>query len=314
MSILVVGSVALDSVITPFGSRDDVLGGSATYAGIAASYFSDVSMVAVVGEDFPAGHTDLLRRKGIDISGLERKEGKTFRWKGEYSDNMNVRTTLDTQLNVFADFIPRLTPEQKKEPYVFLGNIDPDQQLSVLEQMDRPKFVACDTMNLWIETKRESLMKTLGKIDLLVVNDEEALMLSGAGNILQAGRRILEMGPERLVIKRGEYGAVLFGPGTLFSSSAFPVESVKDPTGAGDSFAGGLMGYLANVSKEDEVSLRKAVVYGAVMASFNVTDFGPEKLSELTFTEIDTRYREYCKTAFFDDFDSRKDFSFKLLP
>lgn len=313
MGMLVVGSVALDSVKTPFGERREVLGGSATYFGIAASYFTDVRLIAVVGNDFPQVHYDLLKTKGIDLAGLERKEGLTFRWKGEYASDMNSRTTLDTQLNVFADFEPQLSPEQRKEPLLFLGNIDPDQQYSVLKQMDRPQFVACDSMNLWIESKRSSLLKTLKEIDLLIINDEEARMLAGTANILQASKKILGMGVGRLVIKRGEHGAVLFGPRTIFSSPAFPVEDVVDPTGAGDSFAGGLMGYLASTAMNDEVSLRKAVVYGAVMASFSVTDFGPKKLSELTFTEIEARYREFCKTTLYEDFDKTAAYSFNLL-
>lgn len=314
MGILIVGSIALDSIQTPFGSRDEVLGGSATYSGIAASYFTDVGIVAVVGEDFPESHHDLLRTKGIDVRSIQRQPGRTFRWKGAYAYDMNSRTTLDTQLNVFADFNPQLLPEQRKEPFLFLGNIDPDLQNSVLEQMDPPRFVACDTMNLWIETKRDSLLKVLKKTDLLLINDEEARMLSGSPNVLKAAKQILGMGPKRLVIKRGEYGAMLFGPHTIFSSAAFPVDNVVDPTGAGDSFAGGLMGYLANLATDDEVTLRKAVVYGAVMASFSVTDFGPQRLGELTFTEIESRYREFCKTTLFEDFNRNSGFSFNLLP
>jgi len=314
MGILVVGSVALDSVITPLEAKDDILGGSATYFSIAASYFTDVAMIAVIGEDFPETHTEFLKKKGIDTTGLLRKPGKTFRWKGEYEDDMNSRTTLDTQLNVFADFDPKLSPADRKQKYLFLGNIDPDLQYSVLEQMDNPEFVACDTMNIWIENKRESLLKTLKKIDLLVINDEEARMLAECSNVLQAAKRILEMGPKKLVIKRGEYGAILFGPRTIFSVPAFPVENVFDPTGAGDSFAGGLMGYLANVSAADEISMRKAVVYGSVMASFNVIDFGAQRLGELTFTEIEARYREFCKITLFEDFNKDDRFTFDLLP
>jgi bifunctional ADP-heptose synthase (sugar kinase/adenylyltransferase) len=227
---------------------------------------------------------------------------------------MNTRTTLDTQLNVFADFDPKLSPVDCRQKYLFLGNIDPDLQYSVLEQMDDPEFIACDTMNIWIENKRESLLKTLRKIDLLVINDEEARMLADCTNVLQAAKRIMEMGPKRLVIKRGEYGATLFGPRTIFSAPAFPVENVFDPTGAGDSFAGGLMGYLANVASDDEISLRKAVVYGSVMASFNVIDFGARRLGELTFTEIEARYREFCKITLYEDFNTKDKFSFNLLP
>ena len=221
--MLIVGSIAMDSVTTPFGTRDDILGGSATYSGISASYFTDVGIVAVVGTDFPVEHSNLLLNKDIDMSGVERKDGRTFRWKGKYNVDMNSRTTLDTQLNVFADFDPQLSSEQRKEAYLFLGNIDPDLQYSVLEQMDHPKFVACDTMNLWIKTKPESLLKTLRNINLLIINDEEARMLAESANVLQAAKKILKMGPEHLVIKRGEYGAMLFGPHTLFCSAAVDI-------------------------------------------------------------------------------------------
>ena len=313
MGILVVGSVALDSIVTPFGSRNEILGGSATYSCIAASYFTDTAMVAVIGDDFPDNHTEFLRAKGIDTSGLQRIPGKTFRWKGKYGDDLNSRTTLDTQLNVFADFDPTLSTIHRKCPYLFLGNIDPDLQYSVLQQMDQPRFVACDTMNIWIDNKKASLLKTLDKIDLLIINDEEARMLAETSNVLQAAKKIMAVGPKRLVIKRGEYGALLFGPRTIFSVPAFPVEDVCDPTGAGDSFAGGLIGYLANIASEDEISLRKAVVYGSVMASFNVADFGAKRLGELTFTEIESRYREFCKITLFEDFNKNNGMKFDLL-
>ena len=301
MGILVVGSVALDSVKTPFGRKDEVLGGSATYFGVAASYFADVSVVGVVGDDFPKEHVDFLRRKGIDSSGLQREKGKTFRWKGEYSADLAERTTLDTQLNVFAEFSPKLLPLHCSQDYVFLGNIDPDLQRLVLEQVEHPKLVACDTMNYWIEGKRPSLLKTLSKIDLLIINDEEARQLAAEQNLFRAARIIHEMGPETLVIKRGEYGAVLFNSGSIFSIPAFPVEEVVDPTGAGDSFAGGLVGYLAASGERDDAALRKAVAFGSVMASFNVMNFGPQQLGDLTYTEIEARYREFHRILFFED-------------
>jgi sugar/nucleoside kinase (ribokinase family) len=301
MGILVVGSVALDSVKTPFGARDEVLGGAATYFSLAASYFAQVSVVAVVGEDFPEKHLLFLQQKGIDLSGLERQKGKTFRWKGEYGFDLNARTTLDTQLNVFAEFSPKLlTPHRTKE-YLFLGNIDPDLQRSVLAQMSRPKLVACDTMNYWIENKRDSLVKTLSLVDLLVINDSETRELADDPNLIRAAKRILSLGPSMLVIKRGEYGALMFSGQSVFGIPAYPVEDVLDPTGAGDSFAGGLMGYLAASGSWDDASLRRAVAFGSVMASFNVTDFGPVRLADLTFTEIEARYREFRKLAYFED-------------
>ncbi len=305
MGILVVGSVAFDSIKTPFGSREDVLGGAATYFSIAASYFTDVSIVAVVGEDFPEEHVALLRKKGVDLSGLERRPGKTFRWKGEYGSNLNSRKTLDTQLNVFADFSPKLLTPHRTQDYLFLGNIDPDLQRSVLEQMKRPKLVGCDTMNYWIENKRESLLKTLSLIDLLVINDEETRELADEPNLIRGARRILSWGVKTLVIKRGEYGAVMFSADSVFIVPAFPVEDVLDPTGAGDSFAGGMMGYLAATGFHDDAAIRKAVVFGSVMASFNVMDFGPHSLGNLTYPEIESRYREFRKICLFEDLTSK---------
>jgi sugar/nucleoside kinase (ribokinase family) len=301
MGILVVGSVALDSVKTPFGEREEILGGSATYFSIAASYFTDVSIVAVVGDDFPEEHVAFLRRKGIDISGLQRHRGNTFRWKGEYGADLNTRKTLETQLNVFADFSPMLDPSHRSQEFLFLGNIDPDLQNSVLEQMKHPKLVACDTMNYWIDNKREALLRTLEKIDLLLVNDEEARQLAKEQNLFRAGRAILTMGPRGVVIKRGEFGALMVSAKSVFSIPAFPVEEVLDPTGAGDSFAGGLMGYVAASGVLDDIALRKAIAFGSVMASFNVMNFGALQLGDLTFPEIESRYREYRKITFFED-------------
>jgi sugar/nucleoside kinase (ribokinase family) len=303
MGIVVVGSVALDSVKTPSGIRDEVLGGAATYFSVAASYFTDVSVVAVVGEDFPEEHMAFLQNKGIDTAGLERKPGKTFRWKGEYSLNLNDCKTLDTQLNVFADFSPRLLNSQCATEYLFLGNIDPTLQRSVLEQVNRPRLIACDTMNYWIENTRDALLKTISMIDLLVINDSEAKQLSGEANIIQAARKVIGMGPKILVVKRGEYGALLFNAKSVFSVPALLMEEVLDPTGAGDSFAGGMMGYLAASGSSDDAALRKAVVFGSVMASFNVMDFGPKRLGSLTFTEIAARYREFYRLAHFDDIE-----------
>ncbi len=305
MGILVVGSVALDSIKTPFGEKKDILGGSATYFSVAASYFSDVSIVAVIGDDFPEEHISFFLRKGIDISGLQRQKGNTFRWKGEYGPDFNTRTTLETQLNVFADFSPRLFASHRSLDYVFLGNIDPDLQRSVLEQMKRPQLVACDTMNYWIQRTRESLLKTLSRIDLLIINDEEARQLAAESNLFRAARHILTLGPKVLVIKRGEYGALLFTAGSIFCAPAFPVDEVLDPTGAGDSFAGGMIGYLAACGRMDEATLRKAVAFGSVMASFSVMNFGPQQLGDLTFPEISSRYRQFHKLASFEDIEEQ---------
>jgi sugar/nucleoside kinase (ribokinase family) len=313
MGILVVGSVALDSVKTPFGSKTDVLGGSATYFSIAASYFTDVSMVAVVGEDFPKEHIAFLQRKGIDTSGLEQLQGKTFRWKGEYGFDLNTCTTLDTQLNVFAEFSPKLKAAHCAQEYIFLGNIDPGLQRSVLEQATGPKLVACDTMNYWISNTKASLLKTLSRIDLLIINDAEARQLSGESNLVRAAKRIFALGPKTLVIKRGEYGALLFNGKSIFSAPAYLLEEVMDPTGAGDSFAGGLMGYLAASGACDDGALRKAVVFGSVMASFNVMDFGPGKLGELTFPEIQSRFREFGKLSHFENLPDEPAKSVELL-
>jgi sugar/nucleoside kinase (ribokinase family) len=301
MGLLIVGSVAFDSVKTPFGVRDEVLGGAATYSSIAASYFTDVSIIGVVGEDFSENHISLLKQKGIDLSGLQRREGKTFRWKGEYGLDLNTAKTLDTQLNVFTDFAPELLESHRTLDYLFLANIDPDLQRSVLEQMNRPKLIACDTMNYWIENKRESLVKTLSMIDLLVINDAETKQLAGESNLIRAAQKILSMGPKTLVIKRGEYGVLMFSPKSVFGIPAYPLENVLDPTGAGDSFAGGLMGCLAASKTNDDAALRKAVVFGSTMASFNVTDFGPNRLVSLTRPEIESRFREFRNLANFED-------------
>jgi sugar/nucleoside kinase (ribokinase family) len=301
MGILAVGSVALDSIKTPFGQRDEILGGAASYFSVAASYFADVSMIAVVGEDFPIDHISFFQRKGIDTSGLQHKNGRTFRWKGEYGSDMNSRTTLDTQLNVFADFAPELLADHRSQEYLFLGNIDPELQLSVLEQMKQPRLVACDTMNYWIESKREALLKTLSKTDLLIINDSEARQLADEQNLIRAAQRIRSFGPKMLVIKRGEYGAMLFSHNLVFSVPAFPIENVLDPTGAGDTFAGGMVGYLAAARTFDDAALRRAVAFGTVMASLSVMSFGPQQLGDLTFPEIQARYREFRKITVFED-------------
>jgi sugar/nucleoside kinase (ribokinase family) len=301
MGILAVGSVALDSVKTPFGMEEEILGGSVTYFSIAASYFAETSVVAVVGEDFPPQHIASLQKLGIDTSGLETRPGKTFRWKGEYGFDLNTAKTLDTQLNVFADFSPKLRAEQRKREFLFLGNIDPDLQRNVLDQMERPKVIACDTMNYWIENKPDSLRKTLARVDILLINDAEIRQLAREANLLRAARVILDWGPKILVIKRGEYGALMIDNKSAFGAPAFPLEEVVDPTGAGDSFAGGFVGYLAATRSLDQAALRKAVVFGSVMASFNVSEFGPRRLAALTYAEIEARFREFRELTHFED-------------
>jgi len=301
MEILVVGSVALDSIKTPFGFREEILGGSATYFSLAASYFTEVCLVAVVGEDFPESHIEFFRKRGIDTSGLERQHGKTFRWKGEYGFDLNTAKTLETQLNVFADFSPKIRPQHRASKFLFLGNIDPDLQRSVLGQMDNPRLVACDTMNYWIDHKLESLKKTLSVADILLINDAETRQLASEPSLLKAARIILAGGPKTLVIKRGEHGVVMINAKSIFCAPAYPVEEVNDPTGAGDSFAGGFVGFLAATEAADEAALRKAIVFGSVMASFNVSEFGPGRLASLTYPEIEARFREFRRLTFFDD-------------
>lgn len=301
MAILVVGSVALDSVRTPFGEEEEILGGSATYFSLAASYFTEVSIVAVVGQDFPDANLELFRRKGIDTSGVERREGKTFRWKGEYGFDLNVARTLDTQLNVFADFKPRIRPRHRNHRFLFLGNIDPDLQRSVLEQMERPALVACDTMNYWIDNRLPALGRTLSLVDVLLINDAETRQLAGEPNLIRAARKILTWGPKTVVVKRGENGVLMLNSRSVFGAPAFPLEEVQDPTGAGDSFAGGFMGYLAASGATDEPAIRKAIVFGSVMASYNVSEFGPRRLESLTYPEIEGRFREFRGITHFDD-------------
>jgi sugar/nucleoside kinase (ribokinase family) len=302
MSLLVVGSIALDTIETPFGRRDDALGGSATYFSTAASFFGPVRLVAVVGEDFPREHLDLLASRGVDLEGLERARGRTFRWKGRYEFDLNQAHTLDTQLNVFAEFRPRLPEAWRDTEYVFLGNIDPDLQRAVLDQVRRPRFVACDTMNFWIASKRESLARTLERVDMLFVNDAEARQLAGESNVVAAARKILRMGPRALVVKRGEYGALFFSGDEVFAASAYPLDAVFDPTGAGDTFAGGFMGYVARHGT-DPATLRRAIVLGGVLASFVVEEFSLDRLRRLGGAEIRARYAEFLRLTRFEDLE-----------
>ncbi len=301
MSILVVGSVALDTVTTPFGRVEEVLGGSATYFAAAASFFAEVRLVAVVGEDFPEAHLDFLRSRRVDLRGLQRVPGRTFRWVGEYGFDLNQARTLDTELNVFADFAPKIPEEYRDSEVVFLGNIDPDLQREVLRQVRRPTLTAADTMNYWIASKADSLRRTLGRVDTLLINDAETRQLAGEWNLVQAARKILTWGPRSLVIKRGEYGALLLHDGHWFAAPALPLEQVRDPTGAGDCFAGGFLGYLANRMSFEDAALRRAMVMGSVMASFNVEAFSLDRLRTLTYPEIEARYRAFRGLAAFED-------------
>jgi sugar/nucleoside kinase (ribokinase family) len=299
-SLLVVGSVAIDSIKTPFGSRDRSLGGSATHFSVSASFYTDVGLVAVIGEDFTAEDEAVFHERKINISGLQRVPGgKTFRWAGEYGFDLNTAHTLETQLNVFADFKPELSSEARKSPFLFLGNIQPTLQREVREQVDA-RFVAMDTMNLWINIAKDELIKTIGVVDALIINDAEARQLTEEPNLIRAAKKILDLGPQMLVVKRGEYGAAYFTRDIYFATPAFPLEGVFDPTGAGDSFAGGFMGYLAQSDKIDDMSVRRAIIYGSTMASFNVEEFSCDRLRRLTPQEIRGRFHQFKEFTHFD--------------
>jgi sugar/nucleoside kinase (ribokinase family) len=292
-SITVVGSVAFDTLETPAGRADDELGGAATHFAVAASFFAPVSLVAPVGDDFPAAARDYLLSRGIDCSGLETRPGKTFRWHGRYHEDMNKRDTLHLDLGVFAGFTPSIGDAAKRAPYVFLGTIDPALQANVLDQVGRPRLVGLDTMTHWIAEARKPLEALLSRVDLLLINDEEARQLAEESNLVKAARRILALGAKRVLVKRGEYGAILFSPDSVFAVPAFPLEVVFDPTGAGDTFAGGLMGWLAASGADDEAALRRGIVYGTVLASFVVEDFGGRRMRSLTREHIEQRYRQF---------------------
>jgi len=300
MSILVVGSVALDSVETPFGQRERVLGGSATYFSTSASFFTDVNLVAVVGEDFPEEHTKFLASRDIDLTGLSRVPGETFHWRGRYGYDLNEAQTLETHLNVFESFRPVIPEAYADAEYLILANIDPELQMEVLNQVKSPKVVACDTMNFWISSKPEALKKVISRVDFFIINEGEARQLSGEANLVRAARAILGMGVKNLVVKRGEYGVLMFNGNSVFAAPAYPLEEVFDPTGAGDTFAGGFMGYLANTGNLSEEGVRQAIVFGSVMASFNVEAFSLDRLKSLTYPEIEARYRSFKKMTHFE--------------
>ncbi|HXX24415.1 MAG TPA: PfkB family carbohydrate kinase [Terriglobia bacterium] len=298
--LLVVGAVAFDSVRTPYGEAENILGGAATYLAVTASWFAPVRIVAVVGEDLGEEHIRVFQDRGIDTAGLVRAPGKTFRWSGEYAGDMNEARTLETQLNVFEQFSPTLPSSYLDSEFVFLGNIDPVLQLHVRRQLPQARLTGLDSMNYWIKGKPAELKKALAEVDILVINETEARMLSGISNLKKAAEALRKMGPKTLVIKRGEHGVALFSEGGVFSAPAFPLDEVHDPTGAGDSFAGGFMGYLAKAGELSEGHLRRAVIYGSVMASFAVEEFGLSRLLQLTLTEIESRFREFKSLTHFD--------------
>ncbi|MEX0690297.1 MAG: PfkB family carbohydrate kinase [Gemmatimonadales bacterium] len=294
MSLLVVGSVALDSVQTPFGSTADALGGSAVFFSAAGSLLHPVQLVGVIGDDYPEEQLQRLAARGVDLAGLTRAKGESFRWKGKYSYDLQNRETLETRLGVFADFQPRIPDQFRSAEYVFLGNIDPELQLRVLDQVKAPKLVACDTMNYWIQSKKDVVLELLRHVDVLMVNDAEARQLSGDWNIYRAARWVLERGPSQVVIKQGEYGAVLVSNHTLFYVPAYPLEDVFDPTGAGDAFAGGFMAHLARSGDLDPQNVRRAMVYGSTMGSFAVEKFGVDRFDDLTLDEVRKRVKEFA--------------------
>lgn len=301
MSVLVVGSVALDSVETPFGKADDVLGGSGTFFSASASHFTPVQLVGIVGSDYPIDKLEPLAKRGVDLAGLERAEGTSFRWRGRYRHDLNSAETLETHLGVFSNFMPKIPEQFRSAPFVFLGNIDPRLQLDVLRQVNRPKLVACDTMNFWIESRRPELVELLKQVDIVTLNDGEVRQLTEKANLVKAAKWIMDLGPKHVIIKKGEHGAFLFSGKSIFFAPAFPLESVFDPTGAGDSFAGGFIGYLARTADLSEENMRRAVIYGCAMGSFAVEKFSIERLMEITREDINARVRELRTLVSFEE-------------
>lgn len=299
MSILVVGSVALDSIETPFGKKDEILGGSATFFSISASFFDKVDVIATVGEDFPKRHLQLLRDRGIGTDGIAIKKGKTFRWEGRYEYDMNVAHTLATHLNVFQDFAPKIPCGLRNSNILFLANIDPDLQESVLRQVNKPRLIACDSMNHWITSKKKSLEKFLHKVDIFLLNDAEARQFSGEANLIKAAKAIVSKGPKSVVIKKGEHGVIYYSRSGHFVAPAYPLENVYDPTGAGDTFAGGVIGYLSKAGKINDAVIRKSMVYGSIMASFAVEDFSVNRLLGIKMSDINKRCSDFKKLTRF---------------
>ncbi|MEO6443657.1 MAG: PfkB family carbohydrate kinase [Gemmatimonadaceae bacterium] len=301
MTVLVVGSIALDSVETPFGRADEVLGGSGTFFAASASHLTPVQLVGVVGSDYPVEMLAPLEARGVDLAGVERAEGESFRWRGRYRHDLNSAETLETRLGVFSHFRPKIPEQFRNAPYVFLANIDPRLQLDVLRQVERPKLVACDTMNFWIESRRSDLLELLGHVDAVLLNDGEARQLTEHANLVKAARWILDRGPTVVVIKKGEHGAFMFTRSSVFFAPAYPLEDVFDPTGAGDAFAGGFMGYLARAGSLDEEHMRRAVVYGSTMGSFAVEQFSIGRLLELEEGDIAGRLAEFRRLVAFEE-------------
>jgi sugar/nucleoside kinase (ribokinase family) len=299
-SVLVVGSVALDSVETPFGRIDDALGGSATFFAASASHLTKVNLVGVVGSDYPVEKLEPLRARGVDLSGLMRADGESFRWRGRYRHDLNSAETLETRLGVFSQFRPQIPEKFRKSPFVFLGNIDPRLQLDVLDQVEKPQLVACDTMNFWIESRRNELLKLLERVDILLVNDAEARQLTEEFNLIRAARWIMARGPKHVIIKKGEHGAYMFSGSSVFFAPAYPLEEVFDPTGAGDSFAGGFIGYLAKTGRSDDAAMRRAVVYGSTLGSFAVEKFSIDRLMEIHRVDIAKRLEGFRKLVSFE--------------
>jgi len=300
--VLIVGSVAYDSVRTPFGEMKEVLGGAASYASVAASFFAPVRLVAVVGEDFSEEHVMQLAQRNIDLTGLQRARGKTFRWEGYYEYDLNQAHTTATELNVFREFRPALPASYRESPYVFLANIDPALQLSVLDQVRRPRLVVCDTMNYWIESARDKLLEVLARCDIALMNEAEARELCSEGNLIAASREVLNLGPGVVIIKKGEHGAIMRSRDAYFAAPGYPLEEIRDPTGAGDTFAGGLVGYLARCGDTTEEALRRAIIAGSVMASFTVEDFSLNRLFSLSPEEVAERYHEIVAMTRFGGF------------
>jgi cytidine kinase len=302
MPVLIVGSIAIDSVKTQLEERREVLGGAASYASISASFFSPVELVGIVGTDFPPEYIELFKSRGINLDGLEVVDGRTFRWSGEYEWDMNQRKTLDLELNVFETFRPKLPEAYKRTPIILLGNISPVLQNYVLDQVEDPRFVVADTMDLWISTTKTPLLDLLKRVDLLVLNDSEARQLTAETSLIRAGRKLIQLGPKFIAIKKGEHGCLLLSHDHFFSCGAFPLEDIHDPTGAGDTFAGGFAGYLASLEKEkfEFADLKKAVVYGSLMASFCVESFSLDRLKTLSREEIDERYHLFRVMSHFE--------------